>query len=359
MAIIFPDEPTANQIFTSGNQSWRWDGIAWIGTGAPLAAYVTKTGDAMSGPLTVPAGATGAQVPRVDEVAKLVGAAFTGAITAPSLRAVVQGAGILPVVDAGSSSGMPVRIEDGDGDLLSGIGDKLIRAGNAILQSPGVKAYWGSNMQAFAGDKRLGDGYVWILDTDNVKLVKHVSATNLHVYEEITAQGFYTYGRAHVAYTTQKTMNWSEANVQVPSASDGVAGYGPDALGLSTHFISRLPAAGITYHALYRANNGATQAYISNAGVVAHSGLLALSDITTKTDIELLVGGLDLVLALNPVTYMRDGEERAGFVAQQVQSVFPRAVKPFDDGKLGVDSDAILSACVAAIRELAARCLSK
>jgi hypothetical protein len=49
-----------------------------------LAAKVSKTGDTMTGPLEVPAGATGNQVPRASEVALLAGAAFTGPITVPA-----------------------------------------------------------------------------------------------------------------------------------------------------------------------------------------------------------------------------------------------------------------------------------
>ena len=29
MSIVFPTTPTLNQVFTSGNRSWTWNGIAW------------------------------------------------------------------------------------------------------------------------------------------------------------------------------------------------------------------------------------------------------------------------------------------------------------------------------------------
>ena len=32
-AIDFPNNPTLNQVFTSGNKSWQWDGVKWIATG--------------------------------------------------------------------------------------------------------------------------------------------------------------------------------------------------------------------------------------------------------------------------------------------------------------------------------------
>lgn len=30
MALNFPSSPTPNQIYTVGDQSWKWDGTAWI-----------------------------------------------------------------------------------------------------------------------------------------------------------------------------------------------------------------------------------------------------------------------------------------------------------------------------------------
>jgi hypothetical protein len=50
-AIDFPDNPTTNQIFTSGNRSWRWTGSIWN-------RY--STGGAPEGP-TGPIGPTGPQ----------------------------------------------------------------------------------------------------------------------------------------------------------------------------------------------------------------------------------------------------------------------------------------------------------
>lgn len=30
MALNFPASPTLNQIYTVGEQSWKWDGVAWV-----------------------------------------------------------------------------------------------------------------------------------------------------------------------------------------------------------------------------------------------------------------------------------------------------------------------------------------
>lgn len=50
-ALNFPDSPTLNQLFTSGTQTWKWDGTVWL-----LQGTVGATGP--TGP-SGPAGATG------------------------------------------------------------------------------------------------------------------------------------------------------------------------------------------------------------------------------------------------------------------------------------------------------------
>jgi len=53
MAFDFPASPTLNQIYApSGGPQYRWDGNAWRTTAAP-GIYVAKTGDTMTGDLTI------------------------------------------------------------------------------------------------------------------------------------------------------------------------------------------------------------------------------------------------------------------------------------------------------------------
>lgn len=48
MPLNFPDSPTLNEIYTSGSNSWRWDGTVW---------------NALSSSSVGPAGSTGATGP--------------------------------------------------------------------------------------------------------------------------------------------------------------------------------------------------------------------------------------------------------------------------------------------------------
>lgn len=94
-------------------------------------------------------------------------------------------------------------------------------------------------------------------------------------------------------------------------------------------------------------------------GVGAYNNL---SDIRTKQSVERATIGLKEIMQLEPISFKRIKADltEIGFSAQQVQSIIPEAVRPFDD----LDSDEpllammdtpILAACVNAIKELTAR----
>lgn len=60
MPLNFPDSPSLNQIYTSGSNSWQWDGTAWNALSSTVVGINGSTGAV--GP-TGPAGATGATGP--------------------------------------------------------------------------------------------------------------------------------------------------------------------------------------------------------------------------------------------------------------------------------------------------------
>jgi hypothetical protein len=84
------------------------------------------------------------------------------------------------------------------------------------------------------------------------------------------------------------------------------------------------------------------------------------SDKSLKTNIEAMLGGLDLVGKFKPVTYQwikdpSNPNPEYGFIAQDVQEPFPTLVKENSDtGVLSVDYMKITSILVAAVQELSA-----
>ena len=54
LMLNFPDNPTVNQVFTSGAQSWTWDGTKWVASGIAQGIYLPLAGGALTGPLSGP-----------------------------------------------------------------------------------------------------------------------------------------------------------------------------------------------------------------------------------------------------------------------------------------------------------------
>lgn len=85
MPLNFPDSPSLNQVYTSGSNSWQWDGAAWnaissstVGPAGPMGATSTVPGPTgPTGPQGIqgPTGPTGAPGPQ--GIPGNVSAAFT------------------------------------------------------------------------------------------------------------------------------------------------------------------------------------------------------------------------------------------------------------------------------------------
>lgn len=84
-----------------------------------------------------------------------------------------------------------------------------------------------------------------------------------------------------------------------------------------------------------------------------------LSDASTKSDVTETSHGLDTLMQLKPVSFVRNGKTKIemGFVAQDVQAVLPEAVYEglAMSDKLGVALDPIVAVLVNAVKELQAR----
>jgi len=78
--------------YTANGVVYRWDGEKWVSNTQSNNGesfddrYVNADGDTMTGALNVPAGATGTEVPQIQEVVQKTGDTMTGDLTVPSLN---------------------------------------------------------------------------------------------------------------------------------------------------------------------------------------------------------------------------------------------------------------------------------
>ena len=94
----------------------------------------------------------------------------------------------------------------------------------------------------------------------------------------------------------------------------------------------------------------------SNGNVTATADVTAYSDVSLKTNIELISKALDKVDQINGVTFERTDIDtnvrHAGVIAQDVQKVLPEVVREGSDGKLTVAYGNLVGLLVEAIKEL-------
>jgi hypothetical protein len=112
-------------------------------------------------------------------------------------------------------------------------------------------------------------------------------------------------------------------------------------------------------------NNGALGAKVTAGGNVQGTGAYTtLSDESVKTNIgELRHDPLQVLRRLHPVhfDYIGGDRDQIGFIANEVEPILPHAVRPFDtlpggipdhQGRLGLQSDAILAYAIGAIQSI-------
>ena len=80
-------------------------------------------------------------------------------------------------------------------------------------------------------------------------------------------------------------------------------------------------------------------------------GWMEYSDERLKSDIEDISDG-DKIAQLRPVTFVKDGATKAGFIAQDVEKVFPSSVKESKSGMLGTSNTEIIAHLVKQVQVL-------
>lgn len=94
-----------------------------------------------------------------------------------------------------------------------------------------------------------------------------------------------------------------------------------------------------------------------NGSITATGDVTAFSDKRLKDNIEIVDNALEKVKQLNGVTFTRNDLEdkeklHIGLIAQDVQTVFPEAVKQNEDGILSVNYSGLIGALVETIKEM-------
>jgi hypothetical protein len=178
MAINFPDAPSVNDVFVSGNSTWLWNGTTWID--AETSVPLLKSGGTMTGDLVLsgdPSLANGAANKNyVDAKAPLLATFVTDATTARTLTASDANKTIL--FTSGSAVTLTINAST---DLPVGSRVDIVQDGAGVLTVTASSAtVAGAEVSTTTGSFTIGLQYsaasIICVATDTYRLIGNIAA---------------------------------------------------------------------------------------------------------------------------------------------------------------------------------------
>jgi hypothetical protein len=182
-------------------------------------------------------------------------------------------------------------------------------------------------------------GYRWLVNGGTITPMQLTAAGNLNVSSGVGAIGAVIAGGATTGTPTPGDMAMSR------STTTGAMTIGGTAASVGIDFNITNPNS-LTFR---NASSAFTPIF---AGAYTNS-----SDATLKTNVAPIADAITAIMALKPVSFdwKHDGSSSLGFLAQDVQSVFPVLVSTDVNGSMGVNYDGIIPVCVATSQEIVAK----
>jgi hypothetical protein len=149
--------------------------------------------------------------------------------------------------------------------------------------------------------------------------------------------------------TCNGAATFNNNTLTISSASPTIRLNDTDQAGASVHCNSNLVG--------FLNNNGNWAHYVDQSGnFVAAGNVTAYSDISQKSDVETIIGAMELTRRMRGVRYTRINtlDKCVGVIAQEVQAVVPEVVQD-NDGILSVAYGNLVGVLIEAVKELEQR----
>jgi hypothetical protein len=183
--------------------------------------------------------------------------------------------------------------------------------------------------------------------SDSAVLVGNNTAQNVSViYDNLTQDYYSGVDNSDSVFKIGSGQNIGTTPILSIKASNGFAGIGNIAPGTLLHVGS---ASTTTGNQITIQDNDGTCTLNPASG----ASWSCTSDRNMKYDIANLTGSLDKVMQLNPTTFKMkvNGSNGVGFIAQEVQTIIPEAVRLLPDGNLGLDAARFIPYIVGSVKE--------
>jgi hypothetical protein len=141
--------------------------------------------------------------------------------------------------------------------------------------------------------------------------------------------------------------NMSAASASITSSAPTIWFYDTDQADFAVHVNSNL------WYVLNQGGGGII--YTDQSGNFTAAGnVTAYSDARLKTDVKTIQGALDKVSEMRGVSFVKDGKDQVGVIAQEIVNVVPEVVQLNQDGYYSVAYGNLVGVLIEAIKELRA-----
>ena len=245
-------------------------------------------------------------------------------------------------------SGSNIFTVDGTSGRLFSVDDDLTNSlfsVNTIAGLPVIEAFADNTVRlgkynAASGSVMIVTGSVVAIGTSNVS-----TEANLYLGAQGTSEGGQLVLQKGTSYASASHLDNYQNRFRVMSGTDTTSAAERLSVNMATGDTSISSLSGVGNRAVYS----------DAGGTLTNSS----SDITLKTNIEVITYGLSSVMDLRPVSYNwlpenLGPQKEIGFIAQEVQGIIPEVVGVNNNGTLSLDFPKLTAVLAKAIQELKA-----
>jgi len=188
--------------------------------------------------------------------------------------------------------------------------------------------------------------------------ISNTSGTTPLIYGQFDNQRLLVNGDLHV----QKGLSNSNPTLQLTEPGSNTVTVVYNSTGLANYWKTYYSTTGLAVNALYElwtnahAGDGTVMQVYGSGGAWLAGSWTEASDKRLKKNITSLTGALDKIKQIRGVNYNwidegRDSAEQIGFIAQEIEQVFPQLVKANSKGVKGVAYSHLVPVLVEALKE--------
>jgi len=350
MALNFPASPSVNQVYTSNNHSWIWNGVTWVTNNSNI--YTTFPFDEFSG--------NGSTVTYYLSRSPIGNSAI-----------VVTVSGVTQIPDGTSYSVSSNQLTFSNPPPVGTNNIVVLYLGSYSLVSSAT------TINPISANTSSGPFNPILVNTSSSNATPYVANTfqfvssngyfatsgNVFVNGSLTVGGTITGTLANTGVTSGTYGDSFNIPVLVVNAGGQITSASNVAVSVGTSLTDDTTTATVHYPLLTTSTSGsisiantssAKLTYVPSTGTLSATVMTSTSDANLKDNVSIIENALKIVNSIDGVRYnWKDSQlPSAGLIAQQVGILMPELVITDDKGNQSLNYNGVIGVLVQAIKEL-------